>query len=87
VCEDVPVMELLENSGAWLSTNELDIARASLPIVYIDAIPVRVDANGEVTEVGLLLRVLPDGSISRAVVSGRVLYRERVRDAIMRHLE
>ncbi len=87
MCEDDPVMELLENSGAWLSTNELDNARANLPIVYIDAIPVRVDANGEVTDVGLLLRVLPDGTISRAVVSGRVLYRERVRDAIMRHLE
>ena len=24
----------------------------------------------------------PDGSISRAVVSGRILYRERVRDAL-----
>jgi hypothetical protein len=51
-------MELLENSGAWLSPNELDNARANLPIVYVDAIPVRVDANGSVTEVGLLLRVL-----------------------------
>ena len=61
-------MELLENSGAWLSPTELDNARANLPIVYVDAIPVRVDANGSVTEVGLLLRVLPDGSISRAVV-------------------
>jgi hypothetical protein len=58
-----------------------------LPIVYVDAIPVRVDSTGAVTEVGLLLRVLPDGSISRAIVSGRVLYRERVRDALMRHLE
>ncbi len=81
------MIELLENSGAWLSSNEFDNARANLPIVYIDAIPVRVDANGAVTEVGLLLRVLPDGSISRAVVSGRVLYKERVRDAIMRHLK
>lgn len=80
-------MELLENSGAWLSSNDLDSARASLPIVYIDAVPVRVDANGAVTEVGLLLRVLPDGTISRAVVSGRVLYKERIRDAIMRNLE
>lgn len=80
-------MELLENSGVWLSTDELENARANLPIVYIDAIPVRVDANGAVTEVGLLLRAMPDGSISRAVVSGRVLYQERVRDAIMRHLE
>ncbi len=86
-CEDNPVIDLLENSGAWLSTTDIENARANLPIVYIDAIPVRVDANGEVTEVGLLLRVMPDGSISRAIVSGRVLYQERVRDALMRHLE
>ncbi len=79
--------ELLENAGSWLSEDDLEQARANLPIVYVDAIPVRVDSTGMVTEVGLLLRVLPDGSISRAVVSGRVLYRERVRDALVRHLE
>ena len=39
------------------------------------------------TEVGLLLRVAADGSISRMVVSGRVLFGERVREALMRHLE
>lgn len=79
--------DLLENAGSWLSEDDLQQARANLPIVYVDAIPVRVDSTGAVTEVGLLLRVLPDGSISRAVVSGRVLYRERIRDALMRHLE
>jgi hypothetical protein len=79
--------DLLENAGSWLSEDDLQQARANLPIVYVDAIPVRVDSTGAVTEVGLLLRVLPDGSISRAIVSGRVLYRERVRDALMRHLE
>ncbi len=81
------LFDLLENSGAWLSDQDLDQARANLPIVYVDAIPVRVDSSGTVTEVGLLLRALPDGTISRAIVSGRVLYRERIRDAIMRHIE
>jgi ADP-ribose pyrophosphatase YjhB (NUDIX family) len=79
--------DVLENSGSWLTDEALDNARANLPIVYVDAIPVRVDTSGAVTEVGLLLRALPDGSISRAVVSGRVLHRERIRDALMRHLE
>jgi ADP-ribose pyrophosphatase YjhB (NUDIX family) len=79
--------DLLENSGSWLSEDELEQARANVPIVYVDAIPVRVDSTGSVTEIGLLLRALPDGSISRAVVSGRVLYKERVRDALVRHLE
>jgi hypothetical protein len=30
---------------------------------------------------------MPDGTISRAVVSGRILHGERVRDALLRHLE
>ena len=72
---------------SWLAPEELEAARERLPIVYVDAVPVRVDAGGQVTHVGLLLRAAPDGSISRAVVSGRVLYGERVRDALLRNLE
>lgn len=79
--------EVLDTRTAWLAQDELDSARERLPIVYIDAVPVRTDERGQVTSVGLLLRGMPDGSISRAVVSGRVLYGERVRDALVRHLE
>ena len=79
--------EMLDTRGSWLSSDELADARDRLPMVYVDAVPVRVDAAGVVTSVGLLLRAMPDGRIGRAVVSGRVLYGERVRDALMRHLE
>lgn len=79
--------DILDTRSAWLSDDEMALARERLPIVYVDAVPVRVDGHGQVTEVGLLLRGMPDGSISRAVVSGRVLYGERVRDALVRHLE
>lgn len=72
---------------SWLNSDELEQARERLPMVYIDAVPVRVDDHGRVTLIGLLLRGRPDGSISRAVISGRVLYGERIRDAIMRHIE
>ena len=71
----------------WLSAEDLESARERLPLVYVDAVPVRTDAAGRVTSVGLLLRARPDGTISRAVVSGRVHYGERIRDALMRHLE
>ena len=71
----------------WLSDEDMETARGRLPMVYVDAVPVRVDAAGNVTQVGMLLRVAPDGSISRMVVSGRVLYGERVRDALVRHCE
>jgi hypothetical protein len=73
--------------GSWLTSEELEAIRQHLPILYVDAIPVRVDDQGTVTAVGLLLRVTGEGSITRALVSGRVLYQERVRAALLRHLE
>ncbi len=79
--------DMLDTRNSWLSGDELAAARERLPMVYIDAVPVRVDQHGQITAVGLLLRALPDGSISRAVVSGRVQYGERIRDALVRHLE
>ena len=72
---------------SWLSPEELDAARLRLPVLYIDAIPVRTDVDGAVTAVGLLLRANQEGRISRSLVSGRVLYQERIRSALMRHLE
>ncbi len=76
-----------ENIGSWLTDDQIEFIRDRLPILYIDAIPVRTDDLGNVTQIGLLLRGMPDGSISRAMVSGRVLYGERVRSALIRHLE
>jgi ADP-ribose pyrophosphatase YjhB (NUDIX family) len=81
------VSELTWTSPGWLSDDDMASARERLPIVYLDAVPVRVDERGQVTHVGLLLRAKADGSISRAPVSGRVLHGERVRDALLRHLE
>lgn len=79
--------DMLDTRGSWLSHDELEQARERLPMVYVDAVPVRTDAWGRVTRVGLLLRAMPDGTISQTIVSGRVLYGERVRDALMRHVE
>ena len=76
-----------ETRSSWLSKEELETHRARMPIVYVEAVPVRVDTNGTVTHIGTLLAMQPDGTISRAVVSGRVLYGELVRDALVRHLE
>lgn len=76
-----------ETGTGWMAPETLEMVRAHVPLVYVEAIPVRVDGHGNVTEVGLLLRVAADGSISRMVVSGRVLFGERIRDALIRHLE
>ncbi|MEV4379931.1 NUDIX hydrolase family protein [Streptosporangium sp. NPDC049644] len=79
--------EMTETTPGWLSPDELESTRARMPILYVDAVPVRVDDAGTVTHVGLLLRIGADGTVSRALVSGRVLHHERVRDALIRHLE
>ncbi len=71
----------------WLTPEEIAGVRNQVPLIYIDAVPVRVNADGVVTHVGLLLRQAADGSISRMVVSGRVMLNEKIRDALMRHLE
>jgi ADP-ribose pyrophosphatase YjhB (NUDIX family) len=70
-----------------VSNDVLNDIRERMPLVYVDAVPVRVDEEGQVTEVGMLLRQAADGSISRMVVSGRVMLNERIREALIRHLE
>jgi ADP-ribose pyrophosphatase YjhB (NUDIX family) len=76
-----------QSESSWLAPEELEAARQRVPILYVDAIPVRVDELGIVTAVGLLLRATSEGRITRALVSGRVHYHEKVRSALLRHLE
>jgi ADP-ribose pyrophosphatase YjhB (NUDIX family) len=70
----------------WLTEDELAETRKRLPLLYVEAVPVRVDGLGKVIEVGMLLRA-NDGEITRTLVSGRVMYGETLRDALFRHLE
>lgn len=71
----------------WLSDVELAEARRHLPMLYVEALPVRTDGMGTVVQVGILLRATPMGEMTRTLVSGRVRYGESVRDALFRHLE
>lgn len=78
--------ELPSEPSGWLSDRELNHVRSELPLLYVNAIPVRINPRGEVSEVGLLLRA-DEGVISRTLVAGRVLYHETIRDALIRNLE
>ncbi|MCD2497812.1 MULTISPECIES: NUDIX hydrolase family protein [Microbacterium] len=80
-------MRVPGSNPGWLSDVELLEARRHLPILYVEAVPVRTDGTGAVTDVGILLRATPMGEITRTIVSGRVRYGETVRDALFRHLE
>jgi len=75
-----------DRNSSWLSDDELAEIRRRLPLIYVEAVPVRVDGLGRVTEVGLLLRA-NEGELTRTIVSGRVLHGESIRDALYRHLE
>jgi ADP-ribose pyrophosphatase YjhB (NUDIX family) len=76
-----------QTNPAWLTEEELIRVRGRMPIPYVEAVPVRVDGEGRVSEVGLLLRSSPTGVMSLALVAGRVRYGELIRDALFRHLE
>ncbi|MET0953750.1 MAG: NUDIX hydrolase family protein [Aeromicrobium sp.] len=72
----------------WLPDFALDETRARVPILYVEAVPVRINPLGEVESVGVLLRGSPTtGVMTRTLVSGRVLHGESVREALLRNLE
>lgn len=71
----------------WLSEYALSETRSRVPMLYVEAVPVRVDPLGAVEHVGVLLRATETGEMSRSLVSGRVLHGESVRGALVRNLE
>ena len=70
----------------WLTDDELAEARAHLPLLYVEAVPVRVDGLGQVTEVGVLLRANRRRDDANARLRAR-MYGETLREALFRHLE
>ena len=73
--------------AGWLSAEEIAVARAQLPLVYVDAVPVRVDDSGDVVAVGLPPRLPRHRPPPRPLASGRAKTHERLRDALLRHIE
>jgi ADP-ribose pyrophosphatase YjhB (NUDIX family) len=72
----------------WLSDIALDETRSRVPILYIEAVPVRLDSLGKVELVGVLLRgSATTGELTRTLVSGRVMFGESLREALLRNLE
>ena len=72
--------------GPWLSPEDFAFVSRKVPLVYVDVVPVRTDEHGTVVAIGMMLNATKNG-IMRAFPSGRVLYHERVRDALYRHIE
>jgi ADP-ribose pyrophosphatase YjhB (NUDIX family) len=83
----MPSVRTPDPNPGWLSEVALDETRARVPILYVEAVPVRVDALGRIEHVGLLLRGSASGELTRTLVSGRVMHGESVREALLRNLE
>lgn len=78
---------LPDDHGSWFSPEELTALRRRLPFLYVDIVPVRVNGDGVITQIATLLRTPREGPIQRALVSGRVMYHEQIRDALARHID
>jgi len=83
----VSALRTPDPNPGWLSDDELAEVRSRVPVLYVEAVPVRVDGLGQVTELGVLLRGKSTGAMTRTLVSGRVMHGETIRDALIRHLE
>jgi ADP-ribose pyrophosphatase YjhB (NUDIX family) len=83
----MPSVRTPDPNPGWLSEFALAETRSRVPILYVEAVPVRVDALGRVEHVGLLLRGSASGELTRTLVSGRVFHGESVREALVRNLE
>lgn len=70
----------------WLGGEDIRRIRGQVPIAYVEIVPVRVDDFGRVTQVGSLLRVSDEGVVERALIAGRVLFHETLREAIARNI-
>src|SRR5690606_25456691 len=84
----MPSVRTPDPNPGWLSEFQLEETRSRVPILYVEAIPARLDSLGQLERVGLLLRgSATTGTLARSFVSGRVLHGEPIRSALMRNLE
>ena len=71
---------------AWLSEQEYQRVRETVPIVCVDIIPVRLNDDGSIREIGLILRDTPHQGRRWCLVGGRVRKDETLAEAASRHL-
>ena len=75
------------NPPGWLSRRDIDDVRSKTPLPYIVVVPVRTDDLGRIAYVGSLLTAHDaDGTVSRTLITGRVLFHETIRESIARNI-
>lgn len=84
----MPSVRTPDPNPGWLSDIALDETRSRVPILYVEAVPVRLNSLGQVEHIGVLLRgSATTGELTRTLVSGRVMHGESLREALLRNIE
>lgn len=80
------LLDATNQPAGWLSDDELARVRGEVPIPYVAVVPVRVDEQNRVMQVGTLTRVTDggDGRLTRTIIMGRIRFGETIREALLR---
>ena len=72
----------------WLSSSLWDVIQASIPVVCVDVLPIRISRRFpyNIKEVGLILRKTPHQGERWCLIGGRVLFAESLRKAVLRQV-
>jgi len=70
----------------WLEAEDWKWVQDTVPVVCVDAAPLRVDAAGEIQRIGLIFRETPHQGRKWCMVGGRVFRNESLAEAMGRHL-
>jgi ADP-ribose pyrophosphatase YjhB (NUDIX family) len=73
-------------TDGWIPDEEWAHIQRIVPIVCVDVLPIHREPIGQITEVGLILRYTPDGSLRWCLVGGRVRFGEPIPAAVLRHM-
>ena len=57
VCDNGEMSDVRTPDNGWFADDDFDDIRRQIPIVYVEAVPVRVNESGIVTDVGVLIRI------------------------------
>ncbi|WP_418969152.1 DUF4916 domain-containing protein [Alloscardovia omnicolens] len=75
------------NPPGWLARADIDEVRRKTPLPYVVVVPVRTDDLGRITYVGSLLTAHDaDSTVSRTLITGRIVFHETIRESIARNI-
>lgn len=77
------------NRRHWLSPSLWELIQATVPVVCVDVLPIRISPRvpNRVEAIGLILRETPHQGQRWCLIGGRVLFGESLRKAVLRQVK